>query len=100
LVIHIKDQRPPDSLETIVVHKSDLSKFDLANLDPVAVMFQTGYLTIKKIEGLGMDAWLTLGYPNGEVRFSFEQNLLSAFAGQPASMVNNQVYYLKKASKH
>lgn len=97
LVKHIKNQLLPQSLEGVIVRKGDFNKFDLSNLDVIPVMFQTGYLTIKSAEGSGMDAWLTLGYPNGEVRFSFEQNLLSDYAGQVPSMVNQQVYYLKKS---
>jgi hypothetical protein len=97
LIKHIRRQHQPEALEGVVVRKGDLSKFDLAKLDPVAVMFQTGYLTVKKIEGSGMDAWLTLGYPNGEVRFSFEQHLLAEFAAQPLSSVNNQLYPIKQS---
>lgn len=97
LIKHIRRRHRPEALEGVVVRKGDLSKFDLAKLDPVAVMFQTGYLTVKKIEGSGMDAWLTLGYPNGEVRFSFEQHLLAEFADQPLSSVNNQLYPIKQS---
>ncbi len=97
LVKFIKKHRPPDSLEGVVVHKGTFNKFDLENMDVVAVMFQTGYLTIKKAEGSGMDAWLTLGYPNEEVRFSFEHDLLSHFANLPSTSVSNQLYYLRKS---
>lgn len=97
LVEHVQRQQLPSTIEGTVVQKGTFNKFNLADLDVIAVMFQTGYLTVKKAEGSGMDAWLTLGYPNAEVRFSFEHNLLSAFAGQTPSAVNNQLYYLKKS---
>jgi hypothetical protein len=97
LVEHIQRQQLPSTIEGTVVQKGTFNKFNLADLDVIAVMFRTGYLTVKKAEGSGMDAWLTLGYPNAEVRFSFEHNLLSAFAGQTPSAVNNQLYYLKKS---
>jgi hypothetical protein len=97
LVEYVRRQRAPEAIEGTVVNKGIFNKFDFEHLDIIAVMFQTGYLTIRKAEGSGMDAWLTLGYPNAEVRYSFEQHLLSHFAGQPLTAVNHQLYGLRKS---
>ena len=53
-----------------------LSKFDVADIDTEALLFQTGYLTIKAREGEGTQAFYTLEYPNLEVRQSLNQGLL------------------------
>ena len=44
-----------------------LSSFDIDNMPIEALMFQTGYLTIKKRENLEGNYFYTLGYPNREV---------------------------------
>ncbi|MCS7036277.1 MAG: AAA family ATPase [Saprospiraceae bacterium] len=100
LVEYVRRQRPPEAIEGTVVNKGIFNRFDFENLDVIAAMFQTGYLTIQKAEGSGMDAWLTLGYPNAEVRYSFEQHLLSHFAAQPPTSVSHQLYALRKALDH
>jgi len=50
--------------------------YSLDNLETVSLLFQTGYLTIKKVDEFGI---YTLGYPNKEVKFSMLQHLISAF---------------------
>ncbi len=95
LVKHLKINRPPDEVEGTIVQKGSFNKFDLSNVDVIAVMFQTGYLTVKRAEGDGMSAYLTLGYPNEEVRFSFEFMLLEAYARQTANSISPQLYRLR-----
>jgi hypothetical protein len=49
-------------------------------LAPEAVLFQTGYLTIAKVQ----NGVYTLGYPNQEVKTAFSESLLFAYAhGMP-----------------
>jgi hypothetical protein len=49
---------------------------DVANLDPAALMFQTGYLTVKRVDKTG--EWqYHLGLPNLEVKAAFAPLLLS-----------------------
>jgi hypothetical protein len=59
----------------------DLVSFDLNNLNLLAVLFQTGYLTITTYEP--EDFAYSLGYPNKEVRFSLEQLLLNEYLQDP-----------------
>ena len=54
-----------------------LSAFDFQNLDPITVLFQTGYLTIDGYDERFMV--YRLRYPNQEVRFSLQQYLLNAY---------------------
>ncbi len=53
-----------------------LEKFDIEYISIEAIMFQTGYLTIKEIEKLGAREVYTLDYPNREVREAFNNELL------------------------
>ena len=52
-----------------------LDKYDLTELSPVALLFQTGYLTIKEYDI--MRNLVVLDYPNLEVADSFTKNLLA-----------------------
>ncbi len=97
LVKILKNTRPPDQVEGTIVQKGSFNKFDPADIDVIAVMFQTGYLTVKQVEGDGMSAYLTLGYPNEEVRFSFEFMLLAAYSRQIASLISPQLYRLRQS---
>ncbi len=53
-----------------------LEKFDIEYINIEALMFQTGYLTIKEIEKIGAREVYTLDYPNREVREAFNNELL------------------------
>ncbi len=64
------------SLESIEATEKILSSFDVDYIEPETLLFQTGYLTIKKRERLGTATIYTLGYPNLEVKSSFADCLL------------------------
>jgi hypothetical protein len=53
-----------------------LDKFDLEYISIEALMFQTGYLTIKEIKKIDEEEVYILDYPNKEVRQSFNRELL------------------------
>jgi len=53
-----------------------LNKFDLEYINLEALMFQTGYLTIKEILKIDSEEAYILDYPNKEVRQSFNRELL------------------------
>ncbi len=63
-----------------------LSAFDVEEMEPAALLFQTGYLTIRDVEDDDGEALYRLGYPNREVRQSLNRSLLRALgaAGQAA----------------
>ena len=50
-----------------------LSAFDVDHIAPEALLFQTGYLTIRRTELRGGELYYRLGYPNREVQQSLEQ---------------------------
>ena len=53
-----------------------LSAFDVDEIAPEALLFQTGYLTIREREDLGGERLYRLGYPNREVRQGLNRSLL------------------------
>ncbi len=53
-----------------------LEKFDIEYISIEALMYQTGYLTIKEIEKIGSREVYSLDYPNREVREAFNNELL------------------------
>ena len=55
-----------------------LSTFDVERIEPEALLFQTGYLTIRGEEDRGGRPLYRLGYPNREVRESLNEHLLRA----------------------
>ena len=57
-----------------------LSTFDVDNISPEALMFQSGYLTIVQCEQAVPGIWaFTLGYPNREVESSLNAALLGGY---------------------
>ena len=73
------------SLEHIEIDESMLASFDLERILPEAVLFQTGYLTIRKVEEFAPgQRILTLDFPNQEVRVSLNMHLLNYLSGEPS----------------
>jgi hypothetical protein len=63
-------------LENKIVKKNVLEKFDLEEVRIEAIMFQTGYLTIKEEYNKEYGQEYKLGFPNKEVRISFNEDIL------------------------
>lgn len=62
-------------IEKMSATKSVFSVYDLENLHPEALLFQTGYITIKDIRGM----LYTFDYPNQEVKTAFLENLFYTY---------------------
>ena len=65
----------PD-IEKLELVEADFSTYDIENLRIEALLFQTGYITIKGID----EPLYTLGYPNDEVKISFTGVLFESFS--------------------
>ncbi|MFO8032998.1 MAG: hypothetical protein R6U22_10680 [Desulfohalobiaceae bacterium] len=62
-----------------------LSSFELDQLLPEAVLFQSGYLSIRRVEEFAPgQRLLTLDFPNQEVRISLNMHLLNYLNGAPS----------------
>jgi hypothetical protein len=81
----------PD-LEELPVSPAIFTRFELEHLQLEALLFQTGYLTIKDVQG----PIYTLGYPNQEVRAAFTESLLYQIAEGRAGVLSSQVFQLAR----
>jgi hypothetical protein len=68
----------PD-LENLEVSEQILNTFDVGNIPIESLMFQTGYLTIKKTSTIFNQVIHTLSYPNFEVKNAFNKYLVGYF---------------------
>ena len=80
------------SLEGGVADDTLLSAFDVDRIEPEALLFRAGYLTItgEERDGDGSGSVYTLGYPNHEVRRSLNAVLLGAMAPDFASVAERR----------
>jgi hypothetical protein len=63
-------------IENMQATMAMFSTYDLENLQPEALLFQTGYVTIKNVSG----RLYTFDYPNQEVKTAFLEMLLHTYA--------------------
>ncbi|WP_020561233.1 ATP-binding protein [Thiofilum flexile] len=68
-----------------------LSSFDMDYMPLEAVMFQTGYLTIKSTKTLGGSLFYELGYPNREVYQSLNSAILQQLVHNPNAQVSQRI---------
>ena len=73
-----------------VLSPSDLlSACDVDDIATEALLFQTGYLTIRGAEHRGGRTYYRLGYPNREVRQSLNESLLRRLTGRPPTLAEH-----------
>ncbi len=58
------------------------SAFEIDNLDPLTLLLQTGYITIKDTEERFGQTWYFLDFPNREVAGAFSTYILHSYAGK------------------
>lgn len=85
----------PQELEGKKVAETFFEKFSLENLDMTGLLFQTGYLTIKKTQTRDFETDYYLNYPNQEVRKSMMHNLVEAFTYKHPSTVSHALVSIR-----
>ena len=85
------------------------SAFEIDDIDPLALLLQTGYVTIKGTEERFGQTWYFLDFPNLEVTTAFSAYILNSYAGKTqttgvrfvaefaTSLLNNDLKKLRKA---
>ena len=58
------------------------SAFEIDDIDPLTLLLQTGYVTIKSAEKKLGETWYRLDFPNREVAGSFTTYLLNRYSGK------------------
>ena len=69
------------NVENSIVNDRILDKYDIDNLTLIPLLFQTGYLTVKKVDRMTGD--MVLDYPNKEVRESMYEFLIDDVSRNP-----------------
>jgi len=92
------------ALENIEITASQLSEFDINNIQLDVLLFQTGYLTISSVEQYDDNYIYSLKIPNKEVRKGFFDYLLRAFYAESANTyertaLSKQLYFAFAQSK-
>ncbi len=76
-----KNRYPIESLENTITRVMRIDSYEPENLNILALLFQTGYLTIKDVLGQSVE----LDYPNYEVRSAFVEGISAEYLGQVAA---------------
>ncbi len=77
-----------------------LSAFDVDEIAPEALLFQTGYLTIQERELVGEETVYRLGYPNREVRQGLNRSLLRRLGQDGSRQTANTVALYRLLEAH
>lgn len=81
------------NLEKVTVSDNQLASFDIDNIPLLTLLFQTGYLTIKKSVKRGQQLAYELSYPNYEVKHSLNDALAVIGSNlENKEQVINQLY--------
>jgi hypothetical protein len=69
--------------------ESLISRLDVDDIAPEALLWQAGYLTLLGVREVGGGLWVyTLGYPNREVEVSLNESLVNAYGGRDPLALN------------
>ena len=82
-------------LESLRVSELTFSSYEIADLRPVPLLWQTGYLTIKDYDP--RSRLYRLSYPNYEVQNAFMHHLLDAFSSASDGLIGGYLWDLLDA---
>ncbi|NOQ35910.1 MAG: AAA family ATPase [Methylococcaceae bacterium] len=90
-----RQYRVPD-IENLFLTESDLGNFDINDITLETLLFQTGYLTIERVEEFEGESIFYLNYPNREVKMSLNRHLLRDLThSTPTSITRHYVQIYK-----
>ncbi|MEJ5301506.1 MAG: AAA family ATPase [Thermodesulforhabdaceae bacterium] len=87
-------------VETLDAGEKLIGSFDIDEIYPENLMFQTGYLTIAGKEWRDTGALYFLKFPNKEVRVSFNDHLLSYYTKAPRQVERNKGFLKEAVAKN
>ena len=82
--------------DNISISAISITDYRIEDNDPVPVLYQAGYLTIKSYDAM-FDAY-ELGYPNEEVKYGFLRELLPAYLPAERHLLND--FFAGKFTKY
>ncbi len=80
-------QLNPFEFEHLMVSDRVVASANIERLDPISMMFQTGYLTIQRLQTSPLGTRYDLAYPNEEVRIAFSTSLLEEYSGASTNRI-------------
>ncbi len=86
---------PLQDFDHIKATNSELSQFEVDDIDLKTLLFQTGYLTIKEYNNDTRN--YTLGFPNKECIDSLAEHIIKSMTTLPISQLNDIVFLLRTA---
>ena len=91
-------QLPSFKLDGMLASEDLLASFDIEEITPEALLFQTGYLTIVNKEQQMGETYYRLGYPNREVRQGLNRSLARYLVGDSVrhSLNSNRLFDLMR----
>ena len=90
----VRRKVPSAALDGMLATEKLLGSFDVGRIATEALLFQTGYLTIRSREDRGGEQFYRLSYPNREVRESLNESLLEHLSGDdPRRVANSLLLY-------
>ena len=92
-----KRKSEPMEFENLLVKSYIFNSSDIGNLNITALLFQTGYLTIKKVIREAEMKTYVLSYPNHEVRDSFLNHLFGEYAQKNTDLGTRLLERVSKA---
>ena len=78
-----------DNILSKPVSSMAFNAFEIDKLDPLTLLLQTGYLTIRSMVKKYNMPWYWLDFPNREVSFSFNTSLVNAYTRKSDNFVTN-----------
>lgn len=90
-------KKDPLDVDDLVLSEADLGTFEPSNPSMPAVLFQTGYLTIKKPWVQDVGDTYELGFPNKEVSAGFNRWLANAYTGVDVSKTSGWAVACRRA---
>ncbi len=91
-LINVLKQEGLYDLDFTNINPLGFEVFELNNIKPAALLFQTGYLTISEP---GEGRLINLNYPNKEVRDAMLEHLIEAFTGVDVEYSTGLIYKIR-----
>ena len=80
--------------QTLYASEAMLKDYSGENLDPVPLLYQTGYLTINSFDSVGRE--YTLSFPNEEVKYGFVESLIPEYVADSGAGSGNDIFTLRR----
>ena len=88
------------NLEHLEVDSFLTNSFDIEDLSLESILFQSGYLTVDKVERVFDNDIYHLTFPNKEVRLAFNSYLIKSLIGDTGAVARQKNLTLLLPTKH